>query len=256
MVSSRLSPNTDNKPAVGRKLALIAMVVVLSKIWPQRRCALAVNRWFNGCRRHGGVLRCGRDDRLEVELQPVLNLCGDSLNIFGIWYNATNSVAADDYLRTHRPAATRSRLINGGCFGFPFCRFRDRYRAPRVAPRRRDGSYRAAGLDLLVHLVRNRDRIVSKDELIDAIWQGRISWGAALSSRISAARRALGDSGNVQSFIRPLHKRGFPFVGDVDEAGSAPAAGAGDHPPSPPAAAHEAAKLVPDAEPLLLPDKP
>src|SRR5215468_4154392 len=117
MVSSRLSPNTDNKPAVGRKLALIAMVVVLSKIWPQRRCALAVNRWFNGCRRHGGVLRCGRDDRLEVELQPVLNLCGDSLKIFCIWYNATTSVAADDYLRTHRPAATRSRLINGGCNG-------------------------------------------------------------------------------------------------------------------------------------------
>src|SRR5262249_41977679 len=155
MVSSKLSPNTDNKPAVGRKLALIAMVVVLSKIWPQRRCALAVNRWFNGCRRHGGVLRCGRDDRLEVELQPVLNLCGDSLKIFCIWYNATTSVAADDYLRTHRPAATRSRLINGGCnggcfstggcFGFPFCRFRDRYRAPLVAPRRRDGSYRAAG---------------------------------------------------------------------------------------------------------------
>src|SRR5215471_16695487 len=101
MVSSRLSPNTDSKPAVGEKLALIAMVVVLSKIWPQRRCALAVNRWFNGCRRHGGVLRCGRDDRLEVELQPVLNLCGDSLKIFCIWYDATTPVAADGYLRTH-----------------------------------------------------------------------------------------------------------------------------------------------------------
>src|SRR6266568_3439522 len=98
--------------------------------------------------------------------------------------------------------------------------------------------------DLLVHLVRNRDRIVSKDELVDAIWQGRIISDAALSSRISAARRVLGDSGNDQSFIRTLHKRGFRFVGDVDEAGSAPAA------------AHEAAKLVPDAEPLPLPDKP
>jgi DNA-binding response OmpR family regulator len=61
--------------------------------------------------------------------------------------------------------------------------------------------------DLLVHLVRNRDRIVSKDELVDAIWQGRIISDAALSSRISAARRVLGDSGNDQSFIRTLHKR-------------------------------------------------
>src|SRR5262245_44868713 len=110
--------------------------------------------------------------------------------------------------------------------------------------------------DLLVHLVRNRDRIVTKDELVEAIWQGRIISDAALSSRISAARRALGDSGNDQSFIRTLHKRGFRFVGDVEEDSSAPAAGAGDQPPSTPAAAHEAAKLVPDAEPLPLPDKP
>jgi DNA-binding winged helix-turn-helix (wHTH) protein len=71
--------------------------------------------------------------------------------------------------------------------------------------------------DLLVHLIRNRDRIVSKDELFDAIWQGRIVSEATLSSRISAARRALGDSGNDQSVIRTLHKRGFRFVGDVDD---------------------------------------
>jgi len=80
--------------------------------------------------------------------------------------------------------------------------------------------------DLLVHLIRNRDRIVSKDELFDAIWQGRIVSEATLSSRISAARRALGDSGNDQSFIRTLHKRGFRFVGDVECDGSAPAANA------------------------------
>src|SRR5262249_48605923 len=67
---------------------------------------------------------------------------------------------------------------------------------------------------------------------------------------------ALGDSGGDQSFIRTLHKRGFRFVGDVEEDSSAPAARAGDQPPSTPAAAHEAAKLVPDAEPLPLPDKP
>jgi TolB-like protein/DNA-binding winged helix-turn-helix (wHTH) protein len=70
--------------------------------------------------------------------------------------------------------------------------------------------------DLLVHLVRHRDRIVGKDELIDTVWQGRIVSEATLSSRISAARRALGDSGNDQSLIRTLYKRGFRFVGDVD----------------------------------------
>ena len=63
--------------------------------------------------------------------------------------------------------------------------------------------------DLLVHLIRNRDRIVSKDELIEVIWHGRIVSEAALSSRISAARRALGDSGNDQSLIRTMYKRGF-----------------------------------------------
>ena len=50
--------------------------------------------------------------------------------------------------------------------------------------------------DLLVYLVRNRDRIISKDELIDAVWHGRIVSETALSSRISAARRAIGDSGD------------------------------------------------------------
>jgi len=78
--------------------------------------------------------------------------------------------------------------------------------------------------DLLVHLIRHRDRFVPKDELIDAIWEGRIVSEATLSSRISAARRALGDSGNDQSLIRTLYKRGFRFVGDVDEDASAPAA--------------------------------
>ena len=69
--------------------------------------------------------------------------------------------------------------------------------------------------DLIVHLVRNHDRIVSKDELIETIWNGRIISEAALSSRINGARRALGDNGTDQAFIRTLHKRGFRFVGDV-----------------------------------------
>ena len=69
--------------------------------------------------------------------------------------------------------------------------------------------------DVIVHLVRNHDRIVSKDELIETIWNGRIISEAALSSRINSARRALGDNGTDQALIRTLHKRGFRFVGDV-----------------------------------------
>jgi TolB-like protein/DNA-binding winged helix-turn-helix (wHTH) protein len=69
--------------------------------------------------------------------------------------------------------------------------------------------------DLLLLLLRNRDRIVSKDEILDAIWQGRFVSEAALSSRMNAARKAIGDSGNDQRLIRTYHKRGFRFVGEV-----------------------------------------
>ena len=114
--------------------------------------------------------------------------------------------------------------------------------------------------DLLVHLVRNRDRIVSKDELIDTIWHGRIISEAALSSRIRTARRALGDSGNDQCLIRTAYKRGFRFVGEIEDV-SAGAASAGGRGLSPPAGADDAATLVPDAltpggAALPLPDKP
>ena len=71
--------------------------------------------------------------------------------------------------------------------------------------------------DLMLHLVRNRDRVVEKDELIDAIWDGRAISDATLSSTVKAARRALGDTGARQALIRTIHGRGFRFVGDVRE---------------------------------------
>jgi TolB-like protein len=71
--------------------------------------------------------------------------------------------------------------------------------------------------DLLVFLLNNRERIVSKDEILDAVWDGRIVSEAALSSRINAARKALGDNGNDQALIRTFHKRGFRFIVDVEE---------------------------------------
>jgi TolB-like protein/DNA-binding winged helix-turn-helix (wHTH) protein/cytochrome c-type biogenesis protein CcmH/NrfG len=110
--------------------------------------------------------------------------------------------------------------------------------------------------DLLVHLVRNRDRIVSKDELIDTIWQGRIVSEATLSSRISSARRALGDTGNDQNLIRTLHRRGFRFVGDVEVDRSTAAGIAIEDGPPPESASHDAAKLVPADEPRPLADDP
>jgi len=71
--------------------------------------------------------------------------------------------------------------------------------------------------DLLVHLVRHRGRVVSKDELIEAVWGGRIVSDAALTSRISAARRAINDNGAQQQFIRTVQRRGYRFDGDVSE---------------------------------------
>src|SRR4029077_13401197 len=68
---------------------------------------------------------------------------------------------------------------------------------------------------LLALLVENRDRLVSKDEIIDKVWDGRVVSDAALASRVKSARRALGDDGKSQRFIKTLHRRGFRFVAKV-----------------------------------------
>jgi TolB-like protein len=69
--------------------------------------------------------------------------------------------------------------------------------------------------DLLVYLVENRDRVVSKDDLLASIWGGRIVSDSTLTSRINAARKAVGDNGNEQKLIRTIARKGFRFVGDV-----------------------------------------
>ena len=69
--------------------------------------------------------------------------------------------------------------------------------------------------DLLVHLIENRDHVVTKDDLIETVWDGRIVSESTLTSRINAARRAVGDSGKDQIMIRTLARKGFRFVGDV-----------------------------------------
>ncbi len=77
--------------------------------------------------------------------------------------------------------------------------------------------------DLLVLLIENRDRIVTRDEIIERVWRGRIVSDSAISSRIKAARRAIGDDGKAQGLIRTVHRRGLRFVGEVsDHRNSAP----------------------------------
>ena len=75
--------------------------------------------------------------------------------------------------------------------------------------------------DLLVYLLRNRDRVVTKDDLIAAIWQGRIVSESTLTSRITAARKAIGDSGEEQRLIRTASRKGLRFVGEVREVEAA-----------------------------------
>ena len=71
--------------------------------------------------------------------------------------------------------------------------------------------------DLLVHLIRHREHVVSRDELIELIWGGRIVSKSALSTRINAVRSAVGDSGTEQRLIKTLPRKGVRFVGEVRE---------------------------------------
>ena len=71
--------------------------------------------------------------------------------------------------------------------------------------------------DLLYFLLRNRDRVVSRDEIVDEVWDGRIVSEATISTCLKGARQAVGDDGRQQRLIRTVHGRGFRFVGDVVE---------------------------------------
>src|SRR5262245_63823536 len=69
--------------------------------------------------------------------------------------------------------------------------------------------------DLLVYLIQNRDHVVSKDDLIASVWSGRIVSDSTLDSRINAVRKALGDSGARQQFVRTIARKGFRFIGEL-----------------------------------------
>jgi len=102
--------------------------------------------------------------------------------------------------------------------------------------------------DILVYLVENRERVVSKDDLLDAIWAKRSVSESTLTTHINAVRKAVGDSGDEQSLVRTVPRKGFRFVGDVREDNRS--SGQESVHPKPPIGRDHAAR------PLALPDKP
>jgi TolB-like protein len=99
--------------------------------------------------------------------------------------------------------------------------------------------------DLLDYLIRNRERVVSKDDLINAIWNGRSVSDAALTTRLNVVRNAIGDTGEEQRLIKTLPRKGFRFVAAVREAQKADGT-----------AAVTDNRMEPPKPALTLPDKP
>jgi TolB-like protein/Tfp pilus assembly protein PilF len=127
-----------------------------------------------------------------------------------------------------RPSRQAILPANGGLMGVLQYRFED-YALDSGRRELRRGTALIAVepqvFDLLDYLIRHRERVVSKDDLMAAIWNGRIVSESALTSRINSARAALGDSGEEQRLIKTLRGKGFRFVGAVTEEGrSSPAA--------------------------------
>jgi DNA-binding winged helix-turn-helix (wHTH) protein len=76
--------------------------------------------------------------------------------------------------------------------------------------------------DLLAFLVRHRDRVVSKDDLLREVWNGRCVSDSAITTRINAVRRAVGDDGAAQRLVRTFARKGVRFVGEVTELSDQP----------------------------------
>jgi DNA-binding winged helix-turn-helix (wHTH) protein len=119
----------------------------------------------------------------------------------------------------------------GRAAGLPHCQFGDfaidgslyelrrRGRRVRIEPK---------ALDLLGYLIRHRDRVVSKDELLEAIWPGEFVSEAALTYCVKAVRKAVGDTGASQRIITTVRSRGYRFIAAVDEDAVLPDRPAGD----------------------------
>jgi TolB-like protein len=106
--------------------------------------------------------------------------------------------------------------------------------------------------DLLAHLICNRHRVVSKDDLLAAIWKGRIVSEATLDSRINAARRAIGDSGEQQRLIKTVARKGVRFVGAVVQQIEEPQ----NEGPTSSSAVHRDERITDEPRPAPPPDRP
>ena len=109
--------------------------------------------------------------------------------------------------------------------------------------------------DLLVHLIRHRDHVVSKDDLLASVWHGRVVSESALFNRINAARSAIGDTGERQRLIKTLPRKGIRFVGEVRE-GETSTVGAMDPGPVTHPARTVDAPAHGEGPSLPLPDRP
>ncbi|HEX2012647.1 MAG TPA: winged helix-turn-helix domain-containing protein [Roseateles sp.] len=126
-------------------------------------------------------------------------------------------------------------------------------------PERRELSRRAEVVpvgpqvfDLLLHLVSNRDRVVSKDELLQTVWNGRVVSESTITSHINAVRKAIGDTGEQQHLVRTVARKGFRFVGDIKVGEGAEAR----LPGAPNVREHSAREPRELPSTLALPDKP
>jgi TolB-like protein/Tfp pilus assembly protein PilF len=99
--------------------------------------------------------------------------------------------------------------------------------------------------DLLVYLAENRERVVSRDDLLDAVWSGRVVSESTLASHINAVRKAIGDNGQEQRMIRTVPRKGFRFVAEVQEAKPSDGLGFPGAEPATPAATPASAPALP-----------
>lgn len=159
------------------------------------------------------------------------------------------------YYRYHLPIAssdTESGALDQGILTLPFV-FEDYVLDQERRELTLRGQVVAVGpqvFDLLLQLVSNRDRVVSKDDLLNAVWSGRIVSESTITSHINAVRKAIGDTGEEQRLVRTVPRKGYRFVGEikVDEIGEARQPDIEE--PTP-----EDLKQTP-APTLVLPDKP
>jgi len=122
--------------------------------------------------------------------------------------------------------------IKGGCL--VLLAFRDCQLDTRKGELRRGGELiqvEPQVFNLLVYLAQHRDRIISRQELLDYLWTGKVVTGSTINSRIKAARQAVGDSGSEQNCIATFNRRGYRFVAEVEEVKlDVDVSGAGERP--------------------------